>query len=127
MQLEDYFDFVEPDVIRLRGHRIGLEHVVELFNRGHSPEMIVAYFGTVSLEEVYAAITYYLRNKSEVDAYLERLDQFVEERIREADANPSPVAVRLRALQQQRERERDQRQQSGQEERRTAQQEPAAT
>ncbi len=30
MQLEDYFDFFEnPYAIRLKGHRIGLEHIVE--------------------------------------------------------------------------------------------------
>lgn len=104
MRLEDYFDFVEPDVIRLKGHRIGLEHIVERFNEGYSPEMIMVYFGTLSLEEVYATITYYLHNKAEVDAYLERLDRFVEERIREADANPAPVTLRLRALKEQRER-----------------------
>ena len=29
MQLEDYFDVLSTDVIRLKGHRIGLEHVIE--------------------------------------------------------------------------------------------------
>lgn len=105
MQLEDYFDYVGPDAIRLKGHRIGLEHIVERFKRGESPEMIMVYFGTLTLEEVYATITYYLHNKVEVDAYLERLDRFVEERMREADANPAPVTLRLRALKEQRERE----------------------
>ncbi len=105
MQLEDYFDFMGPDVIRLKGHRIGLEHIVERFNDGASPESIMVYFGTLTLEEVYAAITYYLHNKAEVDAYLERLDRFAEEQERLADANPPPVVVRLRALAEQRERE----------------------
>lgn len=94
MQLEDYFDFMGPDVIRLKGHRIGLEHIVERFKGGYSPESIMVYFGTLTLEEVYAAITYFLHNKAEVDAYLERLDRFREEQIRLADANPSPVTPR---------------------------------
>jgi transposase len=38
MRLEDYLDFQAPDVIRLRGHRIGLEHVVEAYKEGETPE-----------------------------------------------------------------------------------------
>ncbi len=28
MQLEDYFDFLAPDGIRIKGHRIGIETVL---------------------------------------------------------------------------------------------------
>jgi hypothetical protein len=31
MRLEEYLGFLEPDVLRLRGHRIGLEHVIEAY------------------------------------------------------------------------------------------------
>ena len=31
MKLEDYFDFLGPDVIRFKGHRINLEHVVRYY------------------------------------------------------------------------------------------------
>ena len=37
MVLEDYFDFLEPDVIRLKGHRIGIEDVIELYEQGIAP------------------------------------------------------------------------------------------
>ena len=30
MLLEEYFDFLEPDVIRIKGHRIGIEDVIEM-------------------------------------------------------------------------------------------------
>ena len=100
MQLEDYLDFIEADVIRLKGRRIGLEHIVERYQEGLSPEQIAAYFGDLSLEQVYAVITYYLHNQSDVDAYLARLDRFVESEMRRADANPSPTIQRLRALKQ---------------------------
>ena len=47
MQLEDYFEFEKFETkhgpverIRIKGHRIAIEHVVELFNQGLSPERI---------------------------------------------------------------------------------------
>jgi uncharacterized protein (DUF433 family) len=105
MQLEDYLDFQGPDVIRLKGRRIGLEHIVERFQEGYSPEMIAHYYDIRDLEQLYGVIIYYLHTKAKVNAYLERLDRYVEEQERLADANPSPVAIRLKALQEQREHE----------------------
>ncbi|WP_255427253.1 hypothetical protein [Candidatus Chloroploca sp. Khr17] len=32
MHLENYLDFHAEDVIRLKGHRIGLEHIVERYH-----------------------------------------------------------------------------------------------
>ena len=29
MQVEDYFEFIKPDDIRIKGHRLGIEHVLE--------------------------------------------------------------------------------------------------
>lgn len=75
MQLEDYFEFhTEPvEYIRIKGTRIGLEHVVELYKGGMFPEQIALHFGCpISVEQAYAAITYYLHNKDAVEAYLER-------------------------------------------------------
>ena len=74
MQLEDYFDFNPKPVehIRIKGTRIGLEHVIELYKSGMFPEQIAARYHTVELVQVYAAITYYLHNKDAVEAYLER-------------------------------------------------------
>jgi uncharacterized protein (DUF433 family) len=80
MQLEDYFEFEKVNTkygvaerIRLKGHRIALERVLEHFQQGIPPDQIVReIFPTLTLEEVYAAITYYLHNKAEVDAYIER-------------------------------------------------------
>jgi uncharacterized protein (DUF433 family) len=99
MLLEDYFDFLEPDVIRIKGHRIGIEDVLEMYHRGYPPELIADEFGTLTYEEVYATLTYYWRNKAEVDAYLERLRLFVEESIREFESQePSEAMKRIRAL-----------------------------
>ena len=38
MQLEDYFDFLAPNDIRLKGSRIGIESVLfEYIHRGKTP------------------------------------------------------------------------------------------
>jgi uncharacterized protein (DUF433 family) len=79
MQLEDYFEFEKHDTkhgvaerIRLKGTRVGIEIIVHDFNEGATPTEIQARYPTVTLEQVYAAITYYLHNRAEVDAYIER-------------------------------------------------------
>jgi uncharacterized protein (DUF433 family) len=71
MQLEDYFDFLGPNDIRIKGHRIGIESVLyEYIHRYQTPEEIARRFDTLSLEEIYATILYYLHNKEAVSKYL---------------------------------------------------------
>jgi uncharacterized protein (DUF433 family) len=71
MQLGDYFDFLTPEDIRIRGHRIGIETVLyEYIHRRQTPEQIAAQFPTLTVEEVYATILYYLHNRAAVTAYL---------------------------------------------------------
>ena len=103
MQLEDYFEFLTPEVIRIKGHRIGIEHVVELYQEGYSAEQIALEFPTLSLEEVYATLTYYLHNQAEVDAYLARQTALVEQELRDYDPQQaSPAMKRIRKLYAQR-------------------------
>lgn len=54
----------------MSGTRVTLGAVVELFNGGSSPEDIVQSYSSLALADVYAVITYYLRNRAEVDGYL---------------------------------------------------------
>jgi len=107
MQLEDYLDFLSPDDIRIKGHRIGIDHVIDYYLKGYSPEEIVANLSTLSLEKVYATITYYLHNRAEVDAYLWRLAKWREQHYQEWTANPSPVVQRIIAVKARRAKERD--------------------
>jgi uncharacterized protein (DUF433 family) len=105
MLLEDYFDFLSPDDIRIKGHRIGIDNVLDYYLKGYSPEEIAANLSTLSLEQIYATITYYLHNRAEIDAYLLRLVRWREQRYQEWAANPSPLVQRIRALKVQRARE----------------------
>jgi hypothetical protein len=42
---------------------------------GKSPEAIVEEYPTLSVELVYGAIAFYLRNRQEIDEYLARQDE----------------------------------------------------
>ncbi|WP_415142297.1 DUF433 domain-containing protein [Nocardioides sp.] len=78
------------------GTRISLDVLVAAFKRGKTPEAIHDAYETVSLADVYAIFTYYLRHRVEVDAYLaeqEREDVATQARI-EAE---HPLNARLRA------------------------------
>jgi uncharacterized protein (DUF433 family) len=71
MHLEDYFEFLAPDDIRISGTRVGIETVLyEYIHRGQTPEQIAERFDALTLEQVYATILYYLRNRESVSAYL---------------------------------------------------------
>lgn len=103
MRLEDYLDVLSDDVIRLRGHRIGLEHIVERYHEGYSPEQIALEYPGVSLEQIHAVLAYYMHNQQEVDAYIARIDAEADARYREWVAHMPEVSKRVRAvLQQQR-------------------------
>ena len=96
MELENYFDFVEEDVIRIKGNRIGIEIVLEDYLEGASPEEILLRYPTLNLEKIHATILYYLAKKEKVEAYLERVRQLDEEAEQEQLRNPPPYVVELR-------------------------------
>ncbi|MEM6596681.1 MAG: DUF433 domain-containing protein [Cyanobacteria bacterium P01_D01_bin.36] len=98
MQIEDYFNFLSPDDIRIQGHRIGIDTVLEPFLDGFSPESIAADYPELGLEKIYATITYYYRRQSEVEDYLKRIRQWRENGYQEALKNPSPVAKKIRRI-----------------------------
>lgn len=71
MKVEDYFDFFAPDDIRIKGTRVGIETVLyDFIHRARTPDQIVASYPSLTLEQVYATILYYLHNRAAVEAYL---------------------------------------------------------
>jgi len=99
MHLEDYFDFLAADDIRIKGSRIGIESVLyEYIYREHSPEAIHNRFPSLSLEQIYATILYYLHNPQEVETYIADWLQWGQQVRKEQALNPPPVVVRLKAL-----------------------------
>lgn len=67
--MTDYVEQREANYC-IRGSRLSLDSVIYGFLRGESPETIRDNFPTLTLEQVYGAIAYYLAHQSEVDAYL---------------------------------------------------------
>ncbi len=99
MQLEDYFDFLSPDDIRIKGHRIGIESVLyEYIHRAQTPDEIIERFPTLNLEQIYATILYYLHNREKVDAYIADWLEWGRRMREEQERNPPPFVLKLRAL-----------------------------
>jgi uncharacterized protein (DUF433 family) len=99
MQLEDYFAFLEPHDIRLQGTRIGIETILyDYIFRARTPEEIEKSYTSLTLDQVYATILYYLQNKEAMDEYLTDWIEYGERMRQEQEANPSPGILRLREL-----------------------------
>jgi len=103
MKLESYFEFIGEDAIRIAGTRVGIETVLRDYQEGASPEEIALRYPTLSLEQIHATITYYLANREQVEAYLERVRQRQEEAWLEQQRHPSEF---VRSLRERLERER---------------------
>lgn len=109
MQLEDYFDFLAPNDIRVKGTRVGIETILfDYLDLGLFPEQIATRYRTLSLEQVYATLTYYWRNREQVKAYLRSVDEEVERQRREQELHPTPALQRLRELARQRDQQHKQ-------------------
>ncbi len=102
MDIEEYFDHLASDDIRIKGTRIGIESILyEYIHREQSPEAILSRFPSLILEQVYATILYYLSNKPTIEAYMTEWLAFGQRMRAEQTKNPPPVVVRLRALKHQ--------------------------
>ena len=57
------------------GRRVSLDSIVYAYLAGQTAESISQSFPVLTMEEVYGAITFYLGNRAEIDAYLARTRQ----------------------------------------------------
>ncbi|MDQ2829248.1 MAG: DUF433 domain-containing protein [Chloroflexota bacterium] len=86
--------------VRVGGTRVTLDSVVGAFLQGATAEDIVRKYPTLNLADVYAVLSYYLRRRADVDAYLreqEREAAAIRRRI-EADSNHNQNDIRARLL-----------------------------
>ncbi len=99
MQLEDYFDFLRPDDIRVKGTRVGIETILyDFIYKSRRPEEIAQSYPSLTLEQVYATITYYLHKNEEVREYIANWLEWGRKMREEQERNPSPAILRLRAI-----------------------------
>ena len=73
--------------------RVSLDSIVYEFLRGESPEAIGQSFPSLSLEQIYGGITFYLAHRQQIDDYLKQGEVRFDELARASRiANPLPYA-----------------------------------
>ncbi len=72
--------------LRVGNTRVLLDLVIYAFHRGDTPEAITSAYSTLSLDDVYLAVGYYLRHRDELDAYLRQQETEAEQLRREWEA-----------------------------------------
>jgi len=67
---------VWPDAtIRIGQSRIKVERIIKAYLNGSSPEQFASDYPTVTVEEAYGAIFYYLRHKAKLDEHVAEMDR----------------------------------------------------
>ena len=85
-------------VVRVAGTRVTLDTIVDAFETGATAEEIAQQYPAVPLVDVYSVITYYLRHKPDVEAYLKGREALAK-RVREDVERRFPSAgIRERLL-----------------------------
>lgn len=106
MELASIFEFVNPETVRIKGTRVGIEIVIEKFLDGASPKEIQGHYPHLTLKQIYATITYYLFNKNTVDGYIEAGYKRMEAAYEAQRKNPPPGVKRLMKIKAQQEAEK---------------------
>jgi|SRR5580658_10008653 uncharacterized protein (DUF433 family) len=71
--------------------RVPLDHVVREYQEGEPPEAIRSHYPTLSLEQVYGAIAFYLGNRTEVERAMAEREC---EEDAYSEANPAPAYLK---------------------------------
>ena len=78
------------DAYWIEGTRVSLDSIVYAFWNGQTPESIAQSFPTLTLEQVYGAIAFYLAHREAIDRYLaERRSDFEAARERSRREDPA--------------------------------------
>ena len=88
----------DEGVMRIIGTRVSLDTVIVAFQNGNTAEQIAYKYPSLNLADIYAVITYYLRHRQAVEAYLAQQRQETESIRQEVEERFSPVGVRERLL-----------------------------
>jgi uncharacterized protein (DUF433 family) len=99
MTLPDCLETDAGGFVHMRGHRIGLHHVVRMYAEGSSPEGIAAEYPSLALSLIHRVIAFYLENQGEVDAYVAEHEREVARQIAAEPKAPSVTELRRRLQQ----------------------------
>ena len=98
-----YLEMHSQNDIRVKGTRVGIEHLLSAYLAGSLPEEMAIEFPTLTLEQVHGVIAWYLRNRGDADAYLHRWQSRARQARTQKQALAEPEIVqRLRHLAEQR-------------------------
>jgi uncharacterized protein (DUF433 family) len=84
--------------LRVSGTRVTLETVVAAFGGGATAEEIVQQYPSLRLGDVYAILTFYIRRRPDIDAYVRERCQHAEAIRGENETRFDPEGVRERLL-----------------------------
>jgi len=96
MQLPDFLTLEDGGFIRISDHRIGLHHVVHLYDEGYSVEAIADYYPTLTLGLIHKIIGFYLENRPEVSRYGAGQEEEFARQIASSPASPTLAELRNR-------------------------------
>src|SRR2546427_12881614 len=89
MASDNSYVSTDNDSYRITGTRVSLDSIVYDYLSGLSPEAIADNFDSLTLEQVYGAITFYLSHRAEVDRHLmKNRVKFEALRKQSRDSNP---------------------------------------
>ena len=81
---------------RIVGVRVSLESVITAYWEGQSPEAIRQSYPSLSAEQIYGVIAFYLHNRRELDAYLQTQTAIWEQLQRDSEVRNSDLLSRIR-------------------------------
>jgi uncharacterized protein (DUF433 family) len=89
----------EDGTIRITGSRVTLEAIIRQFKLGATAEQIQDSFPSLTLQQIYGAIFYYLANTEAVEEYLCQREEAAAEgrRFIESHFDTTALRARLRA------------------------------
>ena len=88
----------EAGGIRIGQSRVTLDSLLAAYHTGSTPEEIALQYDVLHLSEIYAAITYYLTHRQQIDNYLEQRHQKAQQHRQELAQNYNLVNLRQRLL-----------------------------
>lgn len=94
----EYVRTDEHGAMRVGRTQVMLDGVIAAWEQGHSPETIRSQYPSLSLEEVYGALTWCLAHPTELESYRKRQDAVWAAARAKADASAPAVVTRLREL-----------------------------
>jgi uncharacterized protein (DUF433 family) len=93
----DYVSRTAEGGYRVAGSRVSLASIVLAYWEGRSPEAIAEDFTTISAEQVYGAIAFYLHHRAEIDQHLAEQQSAWKALAAASEAQHGPLLDRLRS------------------------------